>query len=102
MQWYPATRILALTTFDDEPTVRGMLAAGASCFLLKDIQPAQLIEVIGVLHRGDALLSPSVTRLLLGDLSRAGSDTERLSQLAITAYEAAGLICLGDANSAGC
>lgn len=78
---YRDTRILALTTFDDEPTVRGMLAAGASGFLLKDIEPAKLIDAIHVLHQGDALLSPSVTRLLLADVSAAGADTGRLGEL---------------------
>lgn len=81
VQRHPDTRILALTTFDDEPTVRGMLAAGASGFLLKDTEPANLIDAIHVLHRGDALLSPSITRLLLSDVSAAGSDTDRLADL---------------------
>lgn len=77
----PECRILALTTFDDEPTVRGMLAAGASGFLLKDTDPGRLIEAIRVLHRGDALLSPSVTRMLLSDVSAAGTDVEYLDEL---------------------
>lgn len=81
VQRNPDTKILALTTFDDEPTVRGMLAAGASGFLLKDTDPGQLIEAIRVLHRGDALLSPSITRMLLSDVSAAGSDTDRLTDL---------------------
>lgn len=81
VQRHPDTRILALTTFDDEPTVRAMLAAGASGFLLKDTEPASLIEAIHVLHRGDALLSPSITRLLLADVSAAGTDTGRLDSL---------------------
>lgn len=78
---YPEARVLGLTTFDDEPTVRGMLAAGASGFLLKDTDPIQLIEAIHVLYRGDALLSPSITRMLLSDISAAGSDVEALSEL---------------------
>lgn len=77
----PESRILALTTFDDEPTVRGMLAAGASGFLLKDTGPDQLIDAIHVLRRGEALLSPSITRMLLSDISAAGSNTEMLSEL---------------------
>lgn len=81
VQRHPDSRILALTTFDDEPTVRGMLAAGASGFLLKDIEPAKLIDAIHVIHRGDALLSPSITRMLLADVSAAGSDIGRLSEL---------------------
>lgn len=81
VQRAPDSRILALTTFDDEPTVRGMLAAGASGFMLKDTEPARLIDAIHVLHRGDALLSPSITRMLLSDVSAAGSNTEILNEL---------------------
>ncbi len=81
VQRHPDSRILALTTFDDEPTVRGMLGAGASGFLLKDTNPGQLIDAIHVIHRGDALLSPSITRMLLSDISAAGSDTQSLSAL---------------------
>lgn len=81
VQHAPDARILALTTFDDEPTVRRMLAAGASGFLLKDTDPAQLIDAIHVIHRGDALLSPSITRMLWDDISAAGGDTENLDGL---------------------
>lgn len=81
VQSAPESRVLALTTFDDEPTVRGMLTAGASGFLLKDTEPTRLIEAIHVLHLGDALLSPSITRMLLSDVSAAGSDPEVLSEL---------------------
>ena len=58
-------RIVILTTFDLDEYVFEALRAGASGFLLKDVQPAQLVEAIRVVARGDALLDPAVTRRLL-------------------------------------
>jgi DNA-binding NarL/FixJ family response regulator len=58
-------RILILTTFDLDEYVYDALRAGASGFLLKDVQPAQLVDAIRVVAAGDALLAPSVTRRLL-------------------------------------
>jgi DNA-binding NarL/FixJ family response regulator len=58
-------RILILTTFDLDEYVYEAIRAGASGFLLKDVQPAQLVEAIRVVAAGDALLAPSVTRRLL-------------------------------------
>src|SRR5437868_11418417 len=58
-------RILVLTTYDLDDYVYAAIRAGASGFLLKDVQPAQLAEAIRVIAAGDALLAPSVTRRLL-------------------------------------
>jgi DNA-binding NarL/FixJ family response regulator len=58
-------RILILTTFDLDEYVYEALRAGASGFLLKDVQPAQLADAIRVVAGGEALLAPSVTRRLL-------------------------------------
>ena len=60
-----ARRVLILTTFDLDEYVFEALRAGASGFLLKDVQPAQLVEAIRVVARGEALLAPTVTRRLL-------------------------------------
>jgi DNA-binding NarL/FixJ family response regulator len=58
-------RILILTTFDLDEYVYDAIRAGASGFLLKDARPAQLVEAIEVVARGEALLAPAVTRRLL-------------------------------------
>jgi DNA-binding NarL/FixJ family response regulator len=58
-------RILILTTFDLDEYVFEALRAGASGFLLKDVQPMQLVDAVRVVARGDALLDPTVTRRLL-------------------------------------
>ncbi len=65
-----APRVLMLTTFDAEDYVYTALRSGASGFLLKDAPAEQLIEAIRVIHRGDALLAPSVTRMLIAEVAR--------------------------------
>jgi DNA-binding NarL/FixJ family response regulator len=61
----PPPRVLILTTFDLDEYVFGALRAGAAGFLLKDASRARLLEAIHVVHDGDALLSPSITRRLV-------------------------------------
>jgi DNA-binding NarL/FixJ family response regulator len=58
-------RVIILTTFDLDEYVFEALRAGASGFLLKDVQPAQLVEAIRVVASGEELLAPSITRRLL-------------------------------------
>ncbi len=77
-----AVRVVVLTTFDDDEHVFGALRAGASGFLVKDVEPEELLQGVRVVARGDALLAPSVTRSLIaaftsgsgaGGAARAGS-----------------------------
>lgn len=70
-------RVLMLTTFDLDDYVYAALRAGASGFLLKDAEAEQLLDAIRVVHRGDALLAPSVTRLLVEEVLRVGSPQRR-------------------------
>ena len=60
-----SVRVVVLTTFDDDESVFGALRAGASGFLVKDLEPADLLQAIRVVARGDALIAPSVTRRLI-------------------------------------
>ena len=62
-------RVLILTTFDLDEYVFAALRAGAAGFLLKDASRERLVEAIRVIHAGDALLSPSVTRRLIAHLA---------------------------------
>ncbi|MFE9658113.1 response regulator [Micromonospora sp. NPDC006431] len=68
----PAPRVLILTTFSDDDYVFGALRAGASGFVLKRIQPEQLIAAIHTVAEGDSLLSPSVTRMVVDRVAREG------------------------------
>ena len=63
-------RTLILTTFDLDEYVFAALRAGASGFLLKDTDPAELLTAIRVVAAGDALLAPSITRRLIGEFAR--------------------------------
>jgi DNA-binding NarL/FixJ family response regulator len=66
-------RVLILTTYDLDEYVFGALRAGASGFLLKDASRDRLLEAVRVVHAGEALLSPSITRRLIEDYAtRAG------------------------------
>jgi DNA-binding NarL/FixJ family response regulator len=64
-----ATRVLILTTFDLDEYVYDALRAGASGFLLKDTPPEDLLHAIRVVAAGDALLAPSVTRMLINEFA---------------------------------
>ena len=59
------TRVVVLTTFDEDELVLEALRSGASGFLLKDTRPDQLLEAIKVVAAGEALLHPRVTRRLI-------------------------------------
>ena len=60
-----SVRVVVLTTFDDDESVVAAVRAGAYGFLLKDTEPAELLQAIRVVAGGDALLAPSVTRSLI-------------------------------------
>lgn len=64
----PDTRVLVLTTFDLDEYAFGAIRAGASGFLLKDAQRHEMTSAVRAVHRGDAALSPRVTRRLLEHL----------------------------------
>ena len=75
------TKVIILTTFETDEYVFAALAAGASGFLTKEIGPEGLRQAVRVVAAGDALLSPSVTRRVVGQFahrpvpaSTAGSD----------------------------
>jgi DNA-binding NarL/FixJ family response regulator len=59
------TKVLVLTTFELDEYVFGALRAGASGFLLKDVEPVALIEAVRLVADGQALLAPAVTRRLI-------------------------------------
>ncbi|MFJ3333173.1 response regulator [Streptomyces sp. NPDC086766] len=69
----PETRVVVLTTFDDDDHVYGALRAGASGFLVKDMGLDDIIGAVRVVAAGDALIAPSVTRRLIQDFAAAGS-----------------------------
>jgi DNA-binding NarL/FixJ family response regulator len=98
----PRTQVLMLTTFGEEEYVARALRAGATGFLLKDTPPDELIAAVRVAARGEAILSPRVTRQLieryLGPDARRGEQArQRLGVL--TETERAVLAHVGDGLS---
>jgi DNA-binding NarL/FixJ family response regulator len=73
----PATRVLMLTTFDDDENVYGSLRAGAAGFLLKDMPLDDILAAVRVVAAGDALIAPSVTRRLIADFAERDAEAER-------------------------
>src|SRR3984957_17854688 len=63
-------KVIILTTFESDEYVYQAIRSGASGFLVKDSEPAELIQAVRVVARGEALLSPSVTRRLITDIAR--------------------------------
>ncbi|MGH3242359.1 MAG: response regulator [Spirillospora sp.] len=63
------SRVLMLTTFDDDEYVYGSLRAGASGFLVKDMALEEILSAIRVVAGGDALIAPSVTKRLIEEFA---------------------------------
>jgi len=97
-------KILMLTTFDLDEYVYEALRAGASGFLLKDTPPEQLVAAIHVIAEGDALLSPAVTKRVIGEFVRGGgpkpeAQFPRLEDLTAREQEVLKLIARGLSNA---
>jgi DNA-binding NarL/FixJ family response regulator len=98
------THILVLTTFELDEYVFGALDAGASGFLLKGGEPADLVHAIRVLAGGESLLAPSVTRRLIETYvsrpqPRAMTDHDGLDELTTREREVLGLVAEGLTNA---
>jgi DNA-binding NarL/FixJ family response regulator len=96
-------RVLMLTTFDLDEYVFDALHAGASGFLLKDVEPDDLRDAVRVVAGGDALLSPSVTRRLIAEFVSQPGRTRQvppaLEELTDREREVMALVATGLTNA---
>jgi DNA-binding NarL/FixJ family response regulator len=98
--------VVVLTTFDADEHVVRALRAGASGFLLKDADPEQIVEAVRAAADGDAVLSPAITRRLIGIVAggagpvdrRRGART-RLDRLAERERDVAEAVARGGSNA---
>jgi len=97
-----STHVLILTTFEVDEYVFEALRAGASGFLLKECEPAELLQAIRIVARGEALLAPSVTRRLIAAFAaqptRAPAAPQALAELTDREREVMALVGAGRTN----
>ena len=96
-------RILVLTTYETDEYIYAALRAGASGFLVKDTEPEELLHAVRVVARGDALLSPTVTRTLIADIARRpqprpAAPASLLAELTEREREVVSLVAAGLSN----
>ncbi len=96
--------VVVLTTFDADELVLRALQAGAAGFLLKDTPPAEIVRAIELVHAGDGMLSPTVTRRLIsmvaGDAgARAEQARDRLATLSPRGRDVALAVGRGETNA---
>ena len=89
------TKVLVLTTFDEDEYVHAAIRAGAAGFLLKDSSAHQLADAVRTTLSGGAVLAPSVTRRLMDDFARkAVPATARDGRLSALTEREIGVLCL--------
>jgi DNA-binding NarL/FixJ family response regulator len=97
-----SVRVIMLTTFELDEYVFEALHAGASGFLLKDVEPDELRNAVRVVARGEALLSPRITRRLIrkyvSQPGRHRSPPESLDDLTARERQVLGLVAQGLSN----
>jgi DNA-binding NarL/FixJ family response regulator len=95
-------KVLILTTFESDEYVYDALQAGASGFVVKDIEATDLLQAVRVIARGDALLSPAITRRLIADIVARhrppGVADAALSELTDREREIMALVATGMSN----
>ena len=97
-----ASRVLVLTTFDDDGYVFAALEAGASGYLLKDAPAEQLVSAIHVVASGEAILAPAVTTRLVREVATRRRDPDcvrAVQRLSARETEVLGHVADGRSNA---
>lgn len=81
---HPDTKVLVLTTFEEDEDVFAAIHAGAVGYLLKAAPAAKLIEAIAAVAKGESVLQPSVTKKLLAEYNRLATQSRRRTHQPLT------------------
>jgi len=93
----PRSRVIVLTTFLDDDKLLPAVRAGAAGYLLKDVEPKQLVDAIRTVHAGEALLHPAAAARVMAELVESGRP-KRAALLTPRESEVLALIARGQPN----
>jgi DNA-binding NarL/FixJ family response regulator len=94
------TKVVVLTTFDEDEHIQEAIRAGAAGYLLKDLSPEELRRAVHLVAGGEALLAPSITRRVMQQLAATSgrANPELLAELTEREREILRHIGLGESN----
>ncbi|NOZ72833.1 MAG: response regulator transcription factor [Chloroflexi bacterium] len=96
---HPQTRVIVLTTFDDDEYVFASLQAGACGYLLKNAEREHLAAAIRAVHAGDSILDPAVTQKVIRRATRVDEEPSLTERLTPREREVLRLLAAGAANA---
>jgi two-component system, NarL family, response regulator LiaR len=96
----PQTRVIVLTSFADEDKMLPAVRAGAVGYLLKDVDPQELVAAVRTVNDSETLLHPAVVRELVREVAGGRREPVRDNPLTAREQEVLGLIARGRANKA--
>lgn len=97
-QLRPSTEVIALTSFADDEKVFTAIRSGATGYLLKDVQPNDLVKAVLAADRGEVQLHPEVAKLLMHEVVAPAKEVDSLDELTEREREVLGLLGLGMSN----
>ncbi|KAB8194638.1 response regulator [Nonomuraea phyllanthi] len=87
----PESRVIVLTTYENDQDIVRAVEAGAAGYLLKDTSVADLVSAVAAAHRGETVLSPSVATRLVGRMRAPAAETLSRRETEVLALVARGL-----------
>jgi DNA-binding NarL/FixJ family response regulator len=94
----PETEVIALTSFADDEKVFTAIRSGATGYLLKDVQPDDLVKAVLAAERGEVQLHPEVAKKLMHEVLAPPKETDLLAELTEREKEVLGLLGKGLSN----
>jgi NarL family two-component system response regulator LiaR len=94
----PSAQVIALTSFSEDDRIIPAIQAGACSYVLKDISPEALVEVVRAAARGEARLHPDVARKLMNQVARPPAAAQGMEELTGREVEVARLVARGLSN----